>query len=89
MLLPITWEAVIESGIEFPLLHNKGVDFQIISPCPSSLNGTGVIRERNVTNRKGGNLADRAISEEWSLTQNIQIGKVVICGNAKECRFPC
>lgn len=89
MLLPVTREAVIDSGIEFPLLHNKTVDFYIMPPCCSSLNDTGVIRERNLTDRKGANLADRAISEEWSLTQNIQIEKVVIRGNAKECRFTC
>lgn len=89
MVLPITWEAVIDSGIEFPFLHNKTVDFLIISPCPSSLTVTRVLRERNPTDRKGGYLADRAISEEWSLTQNIQIVKVVICDNAKECKFTC
>lgn len=66
MLLPITWEAIIDSVIEFLLLHNKTVDFLIMPPCPSSLNDTEVILERNLTDRKGGNLADEAISEEWS-----------------------
>lgn len=93
MLLPIAWVAIIGSGIEFPLLysstkqHNETVDFSVKSQFPSSLNGTGVKSERNLTDRKGGNLTRGAISEEWSLTQNIQVGKVVICGNAKECGF--
>ena len=66
MLLPITWEAIIDSVIGFLLLHNKTVDFLIMLQCPSSLNDTEVIRESNLTDRKGGNLADEAISEEWS-----------------------
>lgn len=93
MLLPVTWEAIIGSGIEFFLLysstkqHNETVDFSVLSPIPGSLNDTGVISERNLTDRKGGNFTDGAVSEEWSLAQNIQVGEIVICGNAKECRF--
>lgn len=93
MLLPVTWEAIIGSGIELSLLysstkqHSETVDFSVLSPFPRSLNDTGVISERNLTDRKGGNFTDGAVSEEWSLAQNIQAGEIVICGNAKECRF--
>ena len=58
ILLPITWIAIIGSGVEFPLLysstrqHNETVDFLVMSPFPSSLNDTGVISERNLTDRK-------------------------------------
>lgn len=89
----VTWVAIIGSGIEFPLLHsspkqhNETVDFSVLSLFPGSLNGTGVISERNLTDRKGGNLTDGAVDEERSLTQNIQVGEIVLCGNAKECRF--
>jgi len=79
--------------MQFPLLcsstkqHNETVGLSVMSPFPSSLNDTGVLSERNLTDRDSGNLTDRAISEEWALTQNIQVGKVVVGGNAKEHRF--
>lgn len=93
LLHPIIWVTVVVSGIESPLLyspikqHNETVDFSVMSPFPISLNDTGVTSERNLTDRECGNLTDGAISEKWSLTQTMEVGKAVICGNAKECRF--
>ena len=93
MLLATTWVAVTGRGTEFPILyaspkqHNETVDFSVMSPFPSSLNDTGVTSEMNPTDRRGGNLMNGDVSEERSLTQNVQVGKAVICGNAKERRF--
>lgn len=47
---------------------------------PSSLNDIRGVSERNLTDRRDGHWT--IVSEEWSLTHTIPVGKEVTCGNA-------